>query len=271
MGELDRAVPLSEFKGSRSYLFYGPPGTGKTWLATKHPGKKKIYLDVDERLHELPLSSEERASIIHWKPDVILGDSQIQIIQVDPTRRDVYKGEKIAHKPEGFVRVVDIINELLKLHYEAKKGGPPFPYDCVILDPLTRLIDHLVYLVMYKHGVTNMTETLFAVEGRQLKEAIMGFLQLPCDRIVIAHSMHKEKRDKESQAIIWEKIQPHIYGSDMMRNELVGMFTEAYFFTGYKHADKKYYIRTKADRLAQARTAKNLEYDQEIDPKKIYA
>lgn len=270
MSELASAQPLTDVRGPKSYLFYGPGGSGKTQLATQHPGKKKFFIDVDERLHELVLSAQVKASITRWVPAVPLGATQVQIVEVDPTRRDVYKGTQIKERPQGYDKTVAVINELLFLHYQCKKTGEAFPFDCVILDSLTRLVDHLIYLVMYQHRVTNMTQTLFGVEGRNLKEAIMGFLQLPCDRILIAHSAHIEKRDDQSGALIYERIRPHVFGSDALRNELNTYFSEVYYFLG-RQRNGKYIIQTATDRLAPARTAKGLEFEQEIDANKIFA
>jgi hypothetical protein len=270
VGELERAKPLATHVGSRSFLFYGPGGSGKSTLAINHPGKKKLYIDVDERLHELVIPPAIRDTIQIWTPGVTLGNPEVQIIEVDKTRSNVSAGTLITKKPEGFEKYVALINELLRLHYAAAKGGPPFPFDCVITDSLTKLVDHLIYLIMHKHGVSQMTETLFAVEGRQLKEAIQGFLLLPCDRIMIAHSSHIEKRDKGTGALISERIRPHVYGSNMVREELNTWFSEVYRFIGFDQGKKSYVIQTKTGRISPARSARLNDFEVNIDPKVIY-
>jgi len=270
MSELERATTLGVITGSRSFLFYGPGGSGKTSLAVKHPGKKKIYADIDERLHELQLTKEERDAITVWRPDVTLGNPQIQIVSIDPTRKNVYAGTQITEEPKGYKRTVTFLNELITLSYECRKKNDPFPFDCAIIDSLTRLVDHCIYAVMYQHKATNMTQTLYGVEGRNLKELIFGFLLLPCDKILIAHSVHNEKRDEESGAIIWERIRPNVQGSNALREELQTYFSEVYHFLGRK-PNGKYLIQTATDRLAPARTTRALTFEQEIDPKIIFA
>lgn len=273
MAELERAQAFHEVKTPRSYLFYGPGGTGKTLLALKHPGRKLI-LDVDERAHDLIdlLTPEERKLITIWTPNVMLGHKDIQYTEVDPTRRDVYnKGTMIKSEPQGYRKWVTVVNELL--HYQGE-----FPYDVVITDSLSRVVDHLTYLIMYTHKVSNMTQTLFGVMGRNLKEAVQGFLLLPCTRIVIAHELHSEKRDEATGAVIWEKIRPLVIGSASMREELSTLFSEVYHFVGAKPGGVeqgkvvyKYMMQTVNDRTSHARTAKKLDADQVIDPAKIFA
>lgn len=270
MAELDRARYIEKDEiGPRSFFFYGPGGSGKSSLAVEHPGKG-IYLDVDARLHELQLTEEQKKRIHVWTPDVPIVE-HVDVLVVDPTRRSPTIGTLVSTKPVGFQRTVDVINELLKLAYAAKKGGPAFPYEWACWDSLTKSVDHLVKLILYNHKMTQMTETLFDVEGRQLKDTVDGFMHLPCDRILIGHSAHREKRDKETGAVLWEKITPHVYGSNRMRDELPTQFSEVYFFEGYNPADKKWYFYTKNTRLATARTTRKLEYKQEVDPKVIYA
>ena len=68
MSELDNIGLRSvEAGGTRSYLFYGPAGSGKTTLAAMHPGKRKLWLDVDQKLHEMEVLPN-RESIKVWAP-----------------------------------------------------------------------------------------------------------------------------------------------------------------------------------------------------------
>src|SRR5689334_5473206 len=147
MPPLSDAKPLvqSMKEGSKSSLYYGPPGTWKTTLATKHPGRL-FWIDVDEKIHEMEhLPVEDRERITVWQPGESLVPGEVMIANIDRTRKNVAAGTKIPYPPRGYRKVVEVLNELLKL---AKDASPekPFPYDCVVLDSLTRLMNHLEYL-----------------------------------------------------------------------------------------------------------------------------
>lgn len=265
MGELDKAKSLTSAtaEGTKSYVFYGPPGTWKTTLAVHHPGKHKIYLDIDEKLSEMEhLTPAQREAITVWQPKESLVPDGVMISNIDRTRRDVTAGAKITTRPMGYTRTVNAVNELLQL---AKKGQ--FPYDCAILDSLTRLMDHLELLVLFQHDATILNETLYGVIKQNIKSFISGFLRLPCDRIMITHDKHRVKRDKEGN-IIEETIRPNATGS--ISEELMGYFSEGYYFLGSNDKGKTWKIQTGADILKPARTTKPLDYEQKIDPVKIF-
>lgn len=269
MSLLETAQALKQHaeQSHKSYLAYGPPGSGKTTFFTKHPGKHKLWLDIDEKLGELEnIHKEDLSTITVWEPNETLGATSIQIVQVDPSRKNPYAGTKITEKPRGYQKIVDITNELLALGYSASRGEKPFPYDLLVVDSLTRIMAHLEYLVMFQHGTSNMTETLYGVVKRNITEWLFGFLNLPCDRVVIAHDKHVEKRDKDG-AIMQSFTRPLITGS--MANDIVSYFSEAYYFLG-RQGDNKWRIQTMTDRMLPARTSKKLEFEQELDPKVIF-
>lgn len=235
-------------------------------LAVKHPGKRKCYLDIDCKLRELErLTKEDLDSIaLLWELDEMIGNPErIAMIEIDPSRKDPKKGfDATQPKPKGFQRQVDITNELLKLAWEAKKGGPAFPYDCAIWDSGTRTSHHLIEAILYKHQYGSMTETLWGVYGTQFLKYWKGFLSLPCDRIVIFHEYHKTRRNRENE-IIEEKIRPSLYGASA--DIIDADFSEVYRFLG-RNTEAKYHIRTVAEALAPGRTSKaNLPARFEID------
>lgn len=266
MGELDKAQSLTTAAstGNKSYLFYGPPGTYKTTLAVKHPGKNKIYLDIDNKLHEMEfLTAEERAAITVWTPNESLIPGQVMVSNVDRERKNVTIGAKIQKKPLGYQKTVDIINELLKMAYEGK-----FPYDCAVLDSVTHLENHLEYLVLFQHDVTQLNQTLYGVVRRNNIDLLTGFLRLPCDRIVITHDRHRTKRDKQGD-IIEETIRPNVLGA--LTEEMMSYFSEGYYFLGSNDQGKTWRVQTGGDALKPARTTKtHLKYEQVIDPSIIY-
>lgn len=266
MSELDKAQPLTvNAMGHKSYLFYGPPGTGKTTLAVKHPGRKKFYLDIDDKLQEMEnFSDGDRSRVTRWSHGELLGSADgITFAAVDPRRADPYKGfDHAAKKPLGYDRQRVVTNELLRLVADGK-----FDYDCVIWDSLTRTSDHLVALVMAHHGATSMTETLWGVVSSNLNQYIQAFLRLPCDRIIIAHDKHQVKRNREGQ-ILEETTRPMVVGQ--MANSLPQLFSEVYYFTG-RDRGGVYNIQTAADRTLPARTTKGLKFETPCDPALIFA
>jgi hypothetical protein len=249
-----------------SYLFYGGGGSGKTTTAMNHPGKAKAYLDMDARLHEIVgnLTKQQIESVkLHWtNKELLQGTGDISEVYIDRTRANVAAGSQITVEPKGYMRLLDATNELLRLAKACKKEGKPFPYDLVVADSMTRICDHLSYRVMYRHSATIITDTLYDVVKRNLKEWLMGFLSLPCDRIIIAHTKHVEKRDKNTNALLMSFTKPLVTGS--MAEEMVTFFTEAYYFKGRKQGTAIYQIQTSKDSETDARTARKLAMDEDL-------
>lgn len=266
MSELENAKPLSiDTTGPKSYLFWGPPGTGKTTLAAAHPGRK-FFIDTDDKLGEMEnIPADQRAQITHWRHGELLGSAEgITFAVVDPRRSDPYKGfDAKVGRPMGYDKQRLVINELLRL----KAGPEPFPYDCIVWDSLTATSDHLLTAIMFQHGATSMTETLWGVYSQNLKGMLDGFMRLPCDRVIIAHDKQQTFRNSAKE-IIKETIRPMCYGQ--LANNIAKAFSEVYYFLG-RDRSGKYKIQTAATDLLPARTTKGLAYEQDIDPKLIYA
>jgi len=259
MPELDKITESGNVKATKSYLFYGPPGTGKTTFALAHPGPKRLILDVDDKYGEMEnLTPAQRAGTKVWTHGEMLTPSGIKFHEVDPTRKDVKRGFIPGSEPRGYQRQVDITNELLSL--------TPFPYDVVIWDSGSQTVDHLIKLILHRHQMGSMTETLWGVFGSNFNEYLQGFLRIPCDRIAIFHDRHVTKRDKEGH-ITEEFTRPSVYGQSGMN--IARNFSEVYYFLG-RRQDSTYAIQTAADAILPARTTKGLEFRQTLDAKRIY-
>lgn len=256
--QLATVASISPHTGPKTYLWYGPPGSGKTTAFAKHPGKRKLLLDVDDKIGELEnLTAEEKSRIQVWRCDEPLTGDSVTFTSVDPTRKDVYKNfDHNGKEPQGYHKVRKVVNELLSL-----KAKGDFPYDAVGLDSLTRVSDHMVSLVMWTHKVTQMTETLWGTVSTNMNSFIQGFLRLPCDRLILAHDKHQVKRDREGN-ILEEVTRPLIVGQ--MANYIAQHFSEVYYFLGCDR-NGKYRIQTVTDKVLPARTSKKLAREDDVD------
>src|SRR5215468_1017060 len=177
MSEMARISDLGPAPSRKSYLFYGPPGAGKTTLAAKHPGKRKLWLDMDQKLAEMSWSNTEGMSV--WTPDEPLGNPDRIDIPYSPDPKDVHKGTIPGKKPMGYEKLVNVSNELLRaagtvtlVAGNESKTIDAFPYDVVILDTLTAVGDHWTRLLMYTHRVSFMTERLWGIYLAGMQEYI---------------------------------------------------------------------------------------------------
>lgn len=247
MGELDQAQELSATTpGPPSTLYYGPPGSGKTTLALHKPGKK-FLIDADNKAHEMEnLPPWVRDACTVWScPDTIPG-GQLDVIA---------KATKIRSDPSGFRRIVTVINELLAIARDGKREGKVFPYEVVILDSWTAVSDHAFDKVKYDQGVSKLSWQEWGLLHANNVAVLKGLLQLPCERIVIAHDVHKTIRDPETQEVKEEYIRPAVPGQ--LSDTFAKYFTEVYYFLGRERSGD-YKIQTVRDRLLVARTAKGL-------------
>jgi len=246
MSELANIKHVAETTSTgRSYLFYGPPGSGKTTLAAMHPSKHKLWLDMDQKLHEMG-QLPNRGAISAWLPQEPLGNPERIEIPWSPDPKNVGAGTIPTKKPQGYERLVAVTNELLK----AARAGS-LDYDCVVLDTLTSVGDHWTRLLMYTHRVSFMTERLWGIYLAGMMEYLNGFLTLPCDRIIIAHEKRRTDEDTKQDVI-----RPSVAGQ--MGDNLVRFFTEAYWLSGRERSGK-YKLQTVTANGAAARTSIGLD------------
>jgi AAA domain len=269
MSELEHSGPLGPSGQPKSYLYYGPPGSGKTTFAAylEREGKllKKFWVDVDNKLREMEnLPPDVRAAITIWACDEQLGDPERIQIPSAPNPKDPHKGTLIEREPRGIRRTVDCINELLSLARACRRDSKPFPYDVVVLDSLTSCSEHTIRKVMFDQRIAFMSERNWGLVTQTMLELYRGFLQLPCERVVIAHSRTYQIRDRETDTVMDEYIRPHIVGQ--LAETIAKDFSEVYFFHGRERSGQ-YKIQTVKDRLLVARTTRDIPPEIFIDPK----
>jgi len=246
MNELDNVRHVTETVSlGSSYLFYGAPGVGKTTLAAMHPSKRKLWLDMDQKLHEMT-QLPNRGAISVWTPHEPLGNPDRIDIPWSPDPKNVQSGQIPSKKPQGYERLVAVTNELLR-----NARGGKLDYDCVVLDTFTSVGDHWTRLLMYTHRVSFMTERLWGIYLAGMMEYLNGFLTLPCDRIVICHE--KRRNDEDTRQDI---VRPSVAGQ--MGDNLIRFFSEAYWLTGRERSGK-YKLQTVTANGASARTSVGLE------------
>lgn len=260
MNELERESQLEVLVGYLAALFYGPPGTGKTTTAAKLKRKKKLFIDVDQKLTSMEnLNNDERANIHVWTPNETLSDSgSIPIIRTERTTgasKNKIAGTEnyVPTNPQGYLKTVAFINTLLQ---RAKEGT--FDYDLIVLDSFTRLMEHLNRLVLSHHKTAVFSLPLWGVYKSNAEEFVAGFLSLPCDRILIAHS--KTVQDSITEEVL---IRPMAEGQ--IADKLPKEFNEVYYFLGRDRSTKKYKVQTSSDRKIVARSSKDFADEMDVD------
>lgn len=216
---------------------------------------------MDQKLGEMKnLPNKDTISI--WSPEESLAGKEAEIIiPWSPNPKQVEQGKLRTKSPQGFNRLVNVINELLATQHKEGK----LPYDLIVLDTLSAASDHWIALMMFTHRVTFMTERLWGVYLSGMNEFLSGFLALKCERIVISH----EKRSIDDGAKI-DVIRPAVAGQT--GNNLCKNFTEAYYLAG-RGPDGKYrmrtvsdYIETKTGPRLTARTSRDLKEEEILGP-----
>src|SRR5215467_2675419 len=208
---------------------------------------------MDQKLEEMATLTGD-PTINVWAPGEPLGNPERIDIPFNPDPKDPHKGTIPTKKPMGYERLVTVSNELLRMGGtvtlvagDKSKTIDAFPYDVVVLDTLTSTADHWQSLLMYTHRVSYMTERLWGIYLAGLQEYINGFLQLPCDRIIIAHEKRNVDEDTKQEAI-----RPSVAGQ--LGNNLNRYFTEAYYFLGRQRGGE-YKLQTITDSRIAARTS----------------
>lgn len=254
MSELEQA---QELRGSpdeyKSYLYYGPGGSGKTTLFLNLPGEK-ILLDVDNKAHAMEHIPPEVRK--HCKVWTLGPKAEFERLEV------ISKATKIKDNPPSFQRIVATINELLDLARKCKRSGEPFPYKWAGLDSWTEVSDLIFAKVKFDQGVSQMSWKDWGILHANNLAVVNGFLQLPCNRVIIAHDVHTTIRDPQTEQVLAESIRPAVAGQ--LKDTFAKYFDEVYYFKGRQRSGD-YQIQTVKDNLLVARTSRNIPSEILID------
>jgi len=236
-----------------TYLLIGSPGKGKTTLACtlEHP---TLLIDVDCKAHRMT----------NIKPLVDSGDVTIMPIREPLTKetlrnRALNPDKAISHQPEGYLKTVDLLNDILEDKEEYAK------YNTIVLDSLTRLCEHLTRLLIYLRGQKkfgskvdgDMNWPSWGSYKTNLEELFTPLVQMDRNFICCAHLAAETERDELAGREIVLSYRPMVDGS--MKKKLSGYFDEVYYLeTKTTRVDgTKYFIRTAGDKY-DARTSMKL-------------
>jgi len=210
---------------AKTYLLVGDAGSGKTTAACtcKHP---TLIIDVDckaERMDNLqPLIKSG---------DVTIHPVRIPLVTGSFRERALHPDGKIKKQPEGYLYVVDLLNEILEADEKYAH------YNTIVLDSLTRLVEHMKRLLIYLRGQGkfgknydgDMNWPSWGSYLSNLEELFTEVVQMDKNFICTAHQKLEMEHDDMTKTDILLGYWPFIDGQ--MMKKLPGYFDECYFLS----------------------------------------
>ena len=254
-------------------LLIGAPGSGKTTTACtgRHP---TLLIDVDKKADQM----------LNIKPLIENGDVTIL------TPKSPLVADRLAYRaknpnkgpqkePQGYYEIVDMLNDILDGVEDYSR------YRTIVLDSLTRTVEHLKRLLIYHraHGklgkkkdeVDDMNWPSWGSYLSNLEELFNALLYIDDkDFICTVHLKHDIERNEITQSFIDKGYWPMVDGQ--MREKLGGYFNEVYFChvepaSTVKKTPQQYLLRTHKTKLYScARTSMPLDEFEEANLTKIF-
>jgi len=123
-----------------NFLLISKPGHGKTTSACTciHP---TLLIDIDGKAAEMQniKGKVERG-------DIVIKTFRTKLVEDKLKDRALHPDKAPSKQPEGYVEIVDYLNDIID-------GGEEFKqFNTIVLDSLTRLIEHMKRLLIYHRG-----------------------------------------------------------------------------------------------------------------------
>lgn len=238
---------------AKSYLLIGVPGIGKTTAACtcEHP---TLIIDIDCKANKM-----ENISHLIKSGDVVIHPVKIPLVTDSFRDRAIHPDGKIKKQPEGYLYTVDLLNRILEGDDEFKR------YNTIVLDSLTRLVEHMKRLLVYLRGQGkfgkksdgDMNWPSWGSYLSNLEELFTEVVQMDKNFICTAHEKleveHDDFTDTDTILGHW----PMVDGQFMKK--MSGYFDECYFLTtSYTKAKGSVFqFKTRGNKFC-ARTSLNL-------------
>ena len=245
-------------------LLIARPGGGKTTAACS--GRKPVYLiDVDKKAREM-----QNLQPMIKSGDIIVHDIKSKLVAGRLSDRALNPEKPIKEQPEGYIEIIDLLNDIIEGEHEPSKDAKT-----IVLDSLTRTVEHLKRLLIYHRGKGkfgkkdegDMNWPSWGSYLSNLEELFTGVGYIEDkDFICTAHLKVDSERDPLTDVEVIHGYRALVDGQ--MREKLAGYFNEVYYVErewNLKKHEMSFKLRTKGSNKYDARTSLTLDEFEEAN------